>query len=94
MFNLLFDEEVAADLRGPSKDDQRLILGSLEKLAAYYSDAYEGELRKAGIVKKLSGEWEGFYRLRLRTFRAIFKRYDDTLVVYVVKLRQRSDVAA
>ena len=94
MFNLLFDEEVVRDLAGPSKDDQRLILGSLEKLASYYSDAYELELRKSGILRKLNGEWEGFFRLRMRSFRAIYKRYEDTLVVYVVKLRQRSDIAA
>lgn len=92
MYKLLFDEAVADDLAGPSKDDQRLILNSLDKLASYYTEAYESELIKSGILKRLNDEWEGFFRLRLRTFRAVYKKYDETIVIYLVRLRQRSDI--
>jgi len=92
MYELLFDQAVENDLSIPSREEQRFILASLERLSRFYSESYERELLKSGILRRLDGEWEGFYRLRLRTFRAIFKKQDDALVIFVVRSRLRSDI--
>ncbi len=92
MYQLLFDESVENDLAIPSHEEQRFILASLDRLSRFYSEGYEQELLRSGILRKLDGEWEGFYRLRLRTFRAIFKKQADSLIVFVVRSRMRSDV--
>ncbi len=92
MYELLFDQAVENDLSIPAREEQRFILASLERLSRFYSESYERELLKAGILRKLDGEWEGFYRLRLRTFRAIFKKHDESLIIFVVRSRLRSDI--
>jgi mRNA interferase RelE/StbE len=46
---------------------------------------------KSGKVKALSGEWKGFFRLRLRSYRAIYKKYGETVVILVVREAHRGD---
>lgn len=92
MYTLLFDESVEKDLAIPTVEERRFVLATLERLTRFYSEAYEGELLKAGILRRLDGEWEGLYRLRLRTFRAIFRKQGEAIVVIVVRTRPRSDV--
>ncbi len=41
-------------------------------------------------VKVLGGKWKGFHRLRLRSWRAIYRRYGQTLVILVVRVAPRS----
>ena len=70
----------------------RFILESLERFASDFNERYETELMRSGKVKALSGEWEGFFRLRLRSYRAIYKKYGDTLVILIVRVAHRKDV--
>jgi len=83
---------VLKDLRRIDRQDQRFILDSLDSFICDYSEAFETELLRTGKLKKLRGEWKGFYRLRLRTYRVIYKKYPDRLVVYVVRIGHRRDV--
>jgi mRNA interferase RelE/StbE len=90
-WTLRFASGVEKDLRKVDRSDARFILEGLERLARDYSDRYEAELMKSGKVKALKGEWEGFLRLRLRSYRAIYKKYGDTLVILVVRVAHRKD---
>lgn len=90
-WSLKFSSGVEKDLRKIDRPDARFILDSLESFARDFGDRYEAELMKSGKVKALSGEWEGFHRLRLRSYRAIYKKYGEALVILVVRVAHRKD---
>ena len=89
---LRFASGIEKDLRGIDKSDARFIIDSLESFAAAFSPAYEAELMKTGKVKMLVGNWKGFHRLRLRSWRAIYRSYGQTLVILVVRVAHRREV--
>jgi mRNA interferase RelE/StbE len=43
-----------------------------------------------GDIKALSGDWDGYFRLRVGDFRVIFQLAPESIVV--VRVRHRSDV--
>jgi mRNA interferase RelE/StbE len=53
-----------------------------------FGASFEAELMKTGKVKALSGEWAGYYRLRLRSYRAIDKQYGERLVIFLMRAVQ------
>ncbi|MGB4586900.1 MAG: type II toxin-antitoxin system RelE/ParE family toxin [Rectinemataceae bacterium] len=89
---LRFSSGVEKDLRRIDHHESRFILHSLEQFASDFSERYEYELMRCSKVKALSGEWDGYYRLRLRSYRAIYKKYNETLVILVVRIAHRKDV--
>ena len=88
---LRFSPGVEKVLRKIDRADARFMLDSLDRFAADFGERYEAELMKSGKIKALSGEWEGFHRLRLRSYRAIYKKYGETLVMLVVRVAHRKD---
>ena len=44
-----------------------------------------------GKIKKLKGQDEDLYRLRLRLYRIIYKKYEDKLVILVVHVTTREN---
>ena len=74
MYNLIYDEDALKDLKKMDKQDKRFIIDSMDKFILSYSPAFEVELLKTEKLKKLKGQWEGFYRLRFRSFRIIYKK--------------------
>jgi len=43
-----------------------------------------------GDIKALSGEWDGYFRLRVGEFRVIFQAVPDE--ISIISVRNRSDV--
>ncbi len=43
-------------------------------------------------IKKLKGEWQGFYRLRIGKIRVIFSVDFDTLDIEIYNIGSRSDI--
>ncbi len=41
-------------------------------------------------IKKLKGEWKGFYRLRVGKFRIIFKLEKDVMYIYDIIKREKA----
>jgi len=62
---------------------------SLYLFASNFSDNYETSLMQTGKIKKLQGQKEELYRLKLRSYRLIYKKEDDRLVIYVIHLTTR-----
>ena len=79
---LRFASGIDRDLKRVDRSDARFIVDSLIRLVENHS-TIEADFLKTGRIKRLSGRWEGFLRLRLRTFRVIYKRYEETLVILV-----------
>jgi len=91
-FSLQFDDKVKKDFKKLSKDIQLFILDSLDIFVKNFSNEYEKELLKTGKIKYLQGNWSGFYRLKLRTYRVIYKKENEELVIYVLRVAHRKEV--
>ena len=87
MYKLLIDEKAVKDLSRIDKSMQKFILDSLEAFVKNYED-----IKRTDKVKALKGNLKGFYRLRLRSFRVIYKEYTDKLIIYVVRIAHRKEI--
>jgi mRNA interferase RelE/StbE len=90
-WSLRFASAVSHELKRLDRSDARFILDTLERFAADFGPAYECELLRVGKVKHLKGEWEGYFRLRLRSFRVIYRKYQENLVILVVRVSHRRE---
>ncbi|MEA2029040.1 MAG: hypothetical protein U9N49_08700 [Campylobacterota bacterium] len=66
MYALEFKSSVKKDLRTISRANLEFIKISLHEFASNFNSKYERELIKVGKIKKLQGESDSLYRLRLR----------------------------
>ena len=80
-YKLEFRKSVSKDLRSISKQDVRRILQRIDQLA--------DDPRGAGCKKLVGRE---YYRVRLGTYRILYEIFDDQLLIYVIKVGQRSAV--
>ena len=67
------------------------IIKSLETFIDSYYHEYEMEMIKISRIKKLKGQWEGFYRLRLRNYRIIYEKIEEKLIIYVLRVAHRKE---
>jgi mRNA interferase RelE/StbE len=91
-WKLCFSPGIEKDLRNCDRQVARYIIESLERFARDYSVRFEAELMKSGKIKALAGEWKSFYRLRLRSYRVIYKKNSDVLIILVVRIAHRKDI--
>ncbi|RRS32858.1 MAG: hypothetical protein P794_00260 [Epsilonproteobacteria bacterium (ex Lamellibrachia satsuma)] len=89
MYSLEFKASVKKDFKHISKVDIVFIKESLFMFAKRFSASYEQELLKVGKIKKLQGEVEVLYRLKLRRYRVIYKKENDRLVILVLSVKSR-----
>jgi mRNA interferase RelE/StbE len=73
-------ESARSELRGVDRESAMRILIALTR----YGESGEGD------IKALSGEWDGYFRLRVGDFRVIFQITPEEVVI--VRVRHRSDV--
>jgi len=73
-------ESVRGELRSIDRESAMRLLLALTR----YGESGEGD------IKALSGEWDGFFRLRVGEFRVIFEITPEAIVI--IRLRHRSDV--
>jgi len=92
MFNLLYDDDFLKDIGSLDKSIQKFILDSLDDFANNFDSEYESNLIKLKKIKPLKGDMQGFYRLKLRTYRVVYKKYENRLIIYVVRVRHRNKV--
>ncbi len=68
------------------------IIQSLNLFIESYSSEYEQELMHQSKIKKLKGEWKNFYRLRLRNYRVIYEKWNERLIIHIVRVAHRREV--
>ena len=86
---LEFKSSVKKDFKHISKADIAFIKESLFTFVENFSVYYEKELLKVGKIKKLQGEVEVLYRLKLRRYRVIYKKESNRLVILVLSVKSR-----
>lgn len=91
-YSLEFEERAFKELKALDKPTANFILDALEDFITHFSFEYEKELLKSQKIKHLKGDLSGLYRLRLRSFRVIYEKLDDRLVIYVLSVANRKDV--
>lgn len=91
MYSLEFEKPVKKDLKKINISDIRFIKESLYTFVENFSSDYEMELLKIGRIKKLQGLNEEVYRLKLRTYRVIYKKENDKLIILVVSVKFREN---
>jgi len=91
MYLLEFEKSVKKDFKNINISDIKFIKDSLYNFVENFSSEYEQELLKTGKIKKLQGMNEELYRLKLRTYRVIYKKEEDRLIILVVAVKSREN---
>lgn len=89
MYKIDFKPNVKKDFKVINKSDIAFIRNSLYDFAENFNAEYEIALMSTGKIKKLQGQKDILYRLKLRTYRVIYKKYEDKLIILVVHVTTR-----
>jgi mRNA interferase RelE/StbE len=79
------------DFKRIDKANLKYLTDSILEFTNNFSFEYEQELLKTGKIKKLQGMDEELYRLKLRTYRVIYKKEEDILIILVVSVKSREN---
>lgn len=91
-FKLEFHPAAKKELDKLDHQVKVFIIQSLSLFIEGYDTLYETEMMKQSKIKKLQGEWKGFYRLRLRDYRVIYEKINDQLVIHIIRIAHRREV--
>ena len=91
MYTLEFEKAVKKDFKNINIADMKFIKESLYSFVENFSFEFEQELLRTGKIKKLQGMDEELYRLKLRTYRVIYKKEEDRLIILVVSVKSREN---
>ena len=90
-YKLEFEGRVKKDFANIGRENSVIIMKVLSEFAANFSCEYEQELLKTTKIKALKGSYERLYRLRIRSFRAIYKKKDNEIIILVLRVTARKD---
>lgn len=90
-YSLDFDKKASKDLLSLDKSVRNFILDELEIFINNFDEDYEKELMKIKKIKSLQGEFKGLFRLRLRTYRIIYEKQNEKLIILVLRVSHRKD---
>lgn len=91
-YSLEWSKNALADLKTLDKPIKTFIANGITEFEKNFDTEYENNLIKTGKIKALKGEWSGFYRLKLRTYRVIYAKEADRLIILIVRVSHRKDV--
>lgn len=91
-FHLEFHPAAKKELDKLDNQVKVFIIQSLSIFIEGYDLQYETEMIKQSKIKKLQGDWKGFYRLRLRDYRVIYEKINDQLVIHIIRIAHRREV--
>ncbi len=91
-YNLEFHPAAKKELDKLDHQVKIFIVQALALFIENYDASYELELMKLTKVKKLQGQWDGFYRLRLRDYRIIYEKINDRLVIHIIRIAHGKEV--
>ncbi|MEO1953242.1 MAG: type II toxin-antitoxin system mRNA interferase toxin, RelE/StbE family [Campylobacterales bacterium] len=91
MYKIEFKASVKKDFKNIDKSNLLFIKDSLKDFANNFSSDYEISLMQKGIIKKLKGQKEDIYRLKLRSYRVVYKKENDLLIILVLSVNTREN---
>ena len=91
MYTIDFSSNSKRDFNKIDKADIQFIYDSLYEFAKNFCSNNEKSLMHSGKIKKLQGQKEILYRLKLRSYRVVYKKYDDKLVILVLHVTTREN---
>ena len=91
-YRLTFHPAAKKELDKLDHQAKIFVVQSLTLFIDLYDSTYETEMMKQSKIKKLKGQWQGFYRLRLRNYRVIYEKINDELVIHIVRIAHRKEV--
>ena len=91
-WELKFRNSVNKDFNNIGFFESAKIIKSLNDFIENFSEDQERILLKNGNIKRLKGNLEGCYRLRLRTYRVIYEKRENELIILVLRIGSRGDV--
>lgn len=91
MYSVVYKKTAIKDFRRIDKANIKFLMDSILEFTNNFSFEYEQELLKTGKIKKLQGLNEDLYRLKLRTYRVIYKKEEDRLIILVVAVKSREN---
>lgn len=89
MYIIEFARSSIKELKNIDKSSQAFILDSLDDFVENFNADYEIALMSTGKIKKLQGQKEILYRLKLRSYRVIYKKEEDKLIILVIHVTTR-----
>ncbi len=92
MYNLEIDIKAKRELKKLDKHTQKFILDSLSDFISNFSLEFEAQLINQGKIKYLQGNYQGLYRLKLRSYRIIYAKKNDVLIILVLRIAHRREV--
>ncbi len=91
MYSVVYKKTAIKDFKRIDKANLKYLTDSILEFTNSFSFEYEQELLKTGKIKKLQGMDEELYRLKLRTYRVIYKKEEDRLIILVVSVKSREN---
>lgn len=91
-WELKFRNSVKKDFNNIGFFESAKIIKSLNDFIENFSEDQERILLKNGNIKRLKGNLDGCYRLRLRTYRVIYEKRENELIILVLRIGSRGDV--
>lgn len=67
-------------------------MDELENFINNFDENFEKELIKRTKIKALKGEFKGLYRLKLRTYRVVYEKKNDVLIILVLRVSYRKNI--
>jgi mRNA interferase RelE/StbE len=91
VYTLDFEKSVKKDFKNINIPDIKFIKESLYDFVNKFSHEFEQELLRTGKIKKLQGLDEELYRLKLRSYRVIYKKEQERLIILVLAVKSREN---
>ena len=89
MYSIELTSSSKRDFKKINRSDIQFIYDSLVTFANNFTPSYETALIQNGKLKKLQAQKEVLYRLKLRSYRVIYKKYEDKLLILVLHVTTR-----
>ena len=91
MYSLHFSNSATKEFKRIDKNNQLFLVRSLDEFILNFNDTYEQSLMQKGKIKKLQGQKEVLYRLKLRSYRVIYQKNNDKLMILVIHVTTREN---
>ncbi len=89
MYSLHFSRSATKEFKKIDKHNQLFLVRSLDEFITNFNDTYEQALMQKGKIKKLQGQKEVLYRLKLRSYRIVYQKKNEELIILVVHVSTR-----